>query len=865
MPKFFEDFLTGLMTRTYISHIILAIFCLIGFSSNLTAQTIYTYSGIVTDSTSAESVPYASVFVQGTTIGTTADIEGRFSLKSETPLSTITFAFIGYKDKTIRIRHEGLVGNIRLVPDNMLQEVVVKRQRNHYRRKNNPAVSLVKRVLEKKDSLDPRNADYFYNRCYTKQTLGMTNVDDMINRRRARGKDVSALESSADTSEATGSVYLPMFVEEQITDNIHTGKRKVQTEVVDSKSTTIIEVIPEDAFSTLMADAAHEINIYDNDFRLLFTDFTSPIAKYGVTYYHYYITDTIKNYNDEGRDYIKLNFAPVNKENFGFVGHMLVAKDSTYGVRHLDMKLTENSRINFVQAMRIWQDFEETEEGFWTLKNSTLAMEGNPLESAQRIKGLFAKIERFYSPTVFEKNEPVASEKKEEGSDDWDSLLPEGVPVEAMKSMDSLKARAAENPMMRFANFSVRTILDGHIPVGGIKKPWLHIGPIFNIISVNHLEGPRLLLGAETGTGLSSRWFVGGYGAYGFRDKKFKYMGEAEYSFVDKDKSRNEFPRRSIRASYTYDCDMPGNRFARSRQGSLFGSFRWENPNQYAYYRRSELTHTYELNNGLGYSLSVRHNTEQAADELEYRHNYTNAFVDEFMTTDFSLELTFSPVQYHQMGLARYTLTNQFPHIRLTYSGASEKMWSDYSYSRLELCYDQRFSLAPVGYMDVFVKGGKVFNKVPYPLLFMPPTNLSYFVGNESFYLMHNMEFINDQYCSLELKHCLDGWLLSRIPLINKLKLREFWSFRMLYGSLSDENNPRVNTEDETLFVLPANTRVMTGDKIPYMEASVGLYNIIKIFQVEVVRRITYLNNDDNISNPRTNKWGIRFGTKITF
>lgn len=849
------------MTKRVITQIILPLFCLIGYAFNLTAQNMYTYSGLVTDSTSAESVPYASVFVQGTTIGTTADIEGRFTLKSEVPLVSITVAFIGYKDKTIKVRHEGLVGNVRLVPDNMLQEVVVKRQRVHYRRKNNPAVDLIKRVIEKKDSIDPRNAEYFSNRCYTRNTLGMTNIDDMIERRRAKGKDVSALESSADTSEATGAVYIPLFIEEQISTNTHSEKKKVENEVLDSKSTTIIEVIPEDAFATLMADAAHEVNIYDNDFRLLFTDFTSPIANYGATYYHYYITDTIKNYNEEGRDYIKLNFAPAVKENFGFVGYMLVAKDSTYGVRHIDMKLTENSRINFVQAMRIWQDFEETENGYWTLKKSTLAMEGNPLESAQRIKGLYAKIERYYTPTEFKK--PVFVNTTTKG--DWVTLLPEDVPEDELKNVDSLKSRAETNKMMRFANFSARTILDGYIPVGGIKKPWLHIGPIFSIISTNHLEGPRVLLGAQTGTGLSPRWFVGGYAAYGFRDEKLKYMGEAEYSFIDKDKSRLEFPRRSIHASYTYDCDMPGNRFTRSRQGNLFGSFRWENPNQFAYFRRSEITHTYEFKNGISYSISARHNTEEAADELEYRHNKTNELVDNFKTTDFSAEISFTPVQYHQVGLTRYTLTDQYPKVRFTYSGASDKIWSDYTYTRLELTYDQRFSLAPAGYLDVYVKGGKICSKVPYPLLFMPPTNLSYFVGSESFYLMSNMEFINDQYCSIEIKHCVDGWLLSRIPLINKLKLREFWSFRMLYGGLTDKNNPRVNPDDETLFILPSNSRVMSDKNIPYMEASLGIYNILKIFQVEVVRRITYLDHDENYPNLHPNKWGVRFGTKFTF
>lgn len=829
-----------------------------------TSDIRYQYSGIVTDSTSGESIPFASVYVQGTTIGTLTDEEGRFLLRTEKQLSHLSCSFVGYREKTIKLRGEGIVGNIRLTPDNMLAEVVVKNKRVHYKRKNNPSVDFVKRVLEHKDSLDARSAQQFHSQCYKKQTLAVTNADDIIAKHESKGRNVELLKQCVDTSEVSQEVVLPLYTEEAVSsmDFVAKDKKVVSTPLVEDQK-VLFEIIPEDIFASLMADAGGEINIYDNSFRLLFTDFVSPIASYGTSFYHYYITDTLKNPFNDAVDYVKVNFAPTNKESLGFAGHMLVAKDSSYGIKELEMSLSHASRINFVSGMVITQSFDRTPEGYYTLRFSKLAMEGSPIDAIDRIKGLYARIERYYAPYYFGDLNDLHSADSLAGvayipldSLTIDDLLPDNAPDRNVKDISDLKEQLGNNKITKFVNFTIRTLADGHVPIGGVKKPKFHLGPIYSITTKNHLEGRRFLLGAQTGTGLNKRVFGAGYIAYGLKDEKIKGWGEVEISFVDKDRSRTEFPRRSIIVSYLQDCDMPSNRYATSRGETFLSGLQWQTVRDYSYYKRLTLSNIWEFDNGLSYTVSVMRNQDTPADELEYVKSATGADVAHISTSELSVTLAYQPNVFQQFGLNRFAMTNQIPHISLKQSMASDKVASDYSFNKTELGYDQRFSLSPVGCMDVYVKGGKVWSKSPYPLLFTPPTNLSFISGSETFAMMSSMEFLYDQYAMIDVEHYMEGWLWAKIPFIQKLKFREFWKFKIMASSLSDKNNPIMNPDDEMLFMLPKNSHVMTK---PYMEASFGIYNIFKLLQVEFVRRINYLDHS------YADKWGFRFGMRVGF
>lgn len=166
------------------------------------------------------------------------------------------------------------------------------------------------------------------------------------------------------------------------------------------------------------------------------------------------------------------------------------------------------------------------------------------------------------------------------------------------------------------------------------------------------------------------------------------------------------------------------------------------------------------------------------------------------------------------------------------------------------------------GKVDINLKGGIQWNKVPFPLLIMPDANLSYVTQKNTFNLINNMEFLNDRFASLMLTYDMNGKLFNRIPLLKKLKWREVIRFNMLYGKLSDKNNPFKNPGDSDLYLFPTRNGEYTSfvmDNMPYMEVCVGIHNIFKVLHIEYVRRLTYLNH------PGINKNGVRIMMMVTF
>ena len=194
---------------------------------------------------------------------------------------------------------------------------------------------------------------------------------------------------------------------------------------------------------------------------------------------------------------------------------------------------------------------------------------------------------------------------------------------------------------------------------------------------------------------------------------------------------------------------------------------------------------------------------------------------------------------------------------------------ADYAFNFTEAGVYKRFWLASWGKIDAYIKGGVQWNKVPFPLLIMPAANLSYIMEDYTFNLIDNMEFLNDRYASLMLSWDLNGKILNRIPLIRKLKWREYIGVNVLWGTLTSKNNPYLdqNQNDPRLLYFPGEfqadgsfkslSHVMDKDK-PYVEVMAGIHNIFKIFHIEYVRRINY-------KYPGTQKWGIRGMFRLTF
>ncbi len=125
---------------------------------------------------------------------------------------------------------------------------------------------------------------------------------------------------------------------------------------------------------------------------------------------------------------------------------------------------------------------------------------------------------------------------------------------------------------------------------------------------------------------------------------------------------------------------------------------------------------------------------------------------------------------------------------------------------------------------------------------------------------MNFLEFISDHFVSLQLEHAFNGFILNKIPLVKKLKLREFITLKLLYGGIRDENMP--NNNNNVLNFPNDNYGVASSYTLhqePYMEGSVGIGNIFKFFRVDIVRRFNYL------QLPNVSEWGIRARFKFDF
>ena len=184
--------------------------------------------------------------------------------------------------------------------------------------------------------------------------------------------------------------------------------------------------------------------------------------------------------------------------------------------------------------------------------------------------------------------------------------------------------------------------------------------------------------------------------------------------------------------------------------------------------------------------------------------------------------------------------------------GFNDFLGGEYRYNYTQFDWTRRTWLPMSwGRIDLKLRAAAQWNRVPYPLLVVPQANLSYILDYGSFSTMNNMEFLTDRYASLMLNWEMGGKILNRIPLLRRLKWREVFEFKTMWGKLTDKNNPALNPTNATLMNFPVGSYAPDPKK-PYMEWGVGVQNIFSLFQIEYVHRVNYLDL------PTAYKHGIR-------
>mgnify|MGYP001523989197 FL=1 len=846
-------------------------FCLVSLfiSFDASAQ----IKGVVTDSLTNEPLMYITVQYEGKGVGAITNAEGEYQVETRKGWDELMFSAIGYITKRVKLTPDTKVLNVQLAPaDVMLSEVVVKPKKEKYSRKNNPAVDFMRKVIANKKALKLEENDYYQYQKYEKMKMS---INDVTPEKMEKGiyKKFSFFKDQVEVSPKTNKMILPISIKETASRTIYRKSPKSEKTIIEGMNSTGIEEFfnTGDMLGTILNDVFSDINIYDDDIRLLQRRFVSPIGRGAITFYKYYLMDTLMV---DKQECVHLTFVPQNPQDFGFTGHLYVVKDSTYAVKRCTMNLPKRTGVNFVDNMDIVQEYEQLPDGNWVLTDDDMTVE---LVFVKGIQGLEVQRTTKYTDYKFDEIEPrlfrlkgnVIKEANMLAKSDEYWAKVRQVPLTKKESnMDIFMNRIEQIPGFKYVIFGAKALIENFVETGSKEHPSKgDIGPINTMITSNYVNGTRFRLSAMTTGNLHPHWSFSGYGAYGTKDKKWFYSGQAAYSFNKREYVLWEFPKHYLAFKYTYDVMSPMDKYLMTDKDNMFVGWKWTTVDQMSYIRDATLTYELETNSGFSVMAMARHRNDQPAGVLQYWKNNgkvagqwdaTNTLVHDMTTTELGVTLRYAPGEtFVNTKQRRVPVSLDAPVFTLSHTaGFKGVLGGEYNFNLTELSLRKRIWFGSWGKLDVTARAGAQWNTVPFPLLNLPMANLSYITqNNESFNLIDNMEFLNDRYASLALSYDMNGKLFNRIPLIKRLKWRERFRIRGLWGTLTDKNNP-YKSNNPDLFLFPMRNGLPTSyvmGKTPYVEASVGIYNIFKLIHIEYVRRLTYTNM------PGVQKDGIRF------
>ena len=835
------------------------------FAQNQTVR----ISGNVKD-TKGDVLPYATIRLKETSTGCITDYNGNFSFNGKVEGQTLIVSSMGYQDYEVALSSK-TVFPLKIVLKEIsyeLDEVIVKPEKEKYQKKGNPAVELATEIIDRKDDDNPFNNEYVSRDRYETFVVALDNFSEE-KQRQAMFRKFPFLQEYVDTSKVSGKPILNVSTRELAATDYYQKRPSREKQVVHGRDWVGIEdFLPDEEVRAAVEVTLRDVDLFNEKVIILRNEFVSPFADYATTYYKYYLQDTIIV---EGEKCVDLAFVPRNLQSFGFTGHLYITVDSTHFVKWIQMNVPYDINLNFVEYMNVEQKFARDSEHPRLLTYECITAE---FKLYDFIDGIYGRREVFYSDYKFDDEvdkEPFThqeqiietAEAANRDQEFWAQYRNDERGTDGGKTKDvkDMIARLRQVPIYYWTEQFINLLFSGFIPVREENTPF-YIGPVNTMLSYNGMEILRIKLGGMTTAYLNPHLFGTGYLIYGVDDKRFKYYGRLEYSFKPKKEQWNEFPIHSLRLQYENDIYQYGQQYIYTNKDNALLSLKRLPDNMIGYIRNAELTYTLERHSGFTFTGTIRNRVNEATKFIPMEKTDGSGAVKEIMQTELELGLRYAPHEkFVQHKWNRKSKTPEQPVFTLNHTiSKAGLLGSDYSIQHTEFSYRQRLMAAPIGYFDVMLKAGKVWGQAPYPLLIIPNANLSYTYRKETFETMTPMEFILDEHLTWDVVYYMNGLIFNRTPLIKNLKLREVLYCRGTWGSLSDQNNPAIDTSGK-IFSYPTDRSKATGTlmKEPFVELGAGVENIFKIASLSFFKRMTYKNSPD------VDQWGLRIAVHLQY
>jgi hypothetical protein len=829
----------------------------------LTAQTV-TLHGTVTDKQTEEAIPFANVFIKGTGIGMATDFEGKYTIQITLPADSLGASSIGYENgfKKISGAAEQVINFQLDRSDYNLQEVVILPGEN-------PAIRIVKNTIDKKKSHDKRTLDSYGYEAYNKIEVDMDDLTDKFKDRKVFKPFKFVFNNIDSTSEE--KPFLPFFISETVSDFFHQKTPVDNRETIKASKVSGINNI---SISQFLGNMYVEIDVYEDWIYLLQRQFISPVSQAGLSTYRYYLVDSqmIDNYWC-----YKIQFMPKRKGELTFDGDMWIA-DSVFAIKQISMKMSGDADVNFVKRMSLYNEFTPVKDSVWMLKKEKLIINFiKPKEGPGLIGRKTASYRDF---TVNESEATLDSLFKKRKLDVsildsatlrsdayWQSVRHDTLSTNEKRvyqMIDTLK----NLPIVKSYIDIIQTVYTGYKDVGPFS-----IGNIFSFVSNNNVEGWRFKYGMSTSNKFSKYVMLGGYAAYGLKDKRVKYG--AEFLWL-----MHKSPRESIAISYRNDLSSTSNYNVFYGNAGLLANFGVRRVEEGKYIPQKlvgvkELKADFYKEFNVGYSFKIGFVNRQlqplGAFSFKYHNSYDdgrpNTDVNSVTATEFTITNRFAWQEKFVSGeFNRLSLGSDYPILFLQWGiGIKGLMKGDYEYYRVVFGISDNQPLGPLGKLYWNVETGRTWGRLPFLMLNMPDVSESYIYNWSGFNTLRDYDFVADRYVKVLIDHHLGGILFNRIPGIRKLKIREVWSARMWWGSLTKDNYSanRDNMADN-----PGNTglvQLKTPSKVPLVEISAGIENILRVIRIDAVWRVTHVDKRGSPFSFRYGNFGVRIGLQLQF
>lgn len=835
---------------------LLLLFALL-FACPLSAQV----KGRVVDASAHSGIPFAVVICETNNQTAICDSAGFFNIRTSKG-NKITASCIGYEKQTVLVEHEGQNITFALTASTQsINSVIVRGKRKKYTRKNNPAVELMRRVIAAKKQTNLNNHDYYQYEKYQKMTFAISDIDTTKQNRPKWYSD------HLEHSYYNGKTIQSISVDETITRHLYRKTPNKERNIIIAQQTDGVNKMIQtgEILNTMLKEVFQDVNIYDDYIRLVQYPFPSPIGSTAISFYHFQIEDTI---SVSGDSCYHLYFYPTNTQDFGFSGDLYVLKDSTLHVKACTLNIPKKSDVNFVKSMRIEQEFSQLDNGEWVLTRddmwselslakifSSFLVTRNTRLSDYQFSVIAPKLLRGKAPT---KEDP---DSRIRNKDFWNEQRPIAL-THGESTMDDFLHGMEHSKRFAWIQALSQVFLENFMATSKYGQPSkFDLGPLNTIVSHNYVDGYRLRMSGRTMAALNPHLFWKGFGAYGMDSHRWYYGTEITYALNKKQLSPFEFPMRNIVFESNKDVMAASDKYLYNNKNNVFSSFRTQTVKDMYFYNRQKLSFIYETDWGLNFNTGIKAESNETTGTLHFLPLDGSPEIKKIRTTELSASIGYCPDQtYINTKQRRLPVNLDAPDLQLSHTMAvNDFLGGQYKMNMTQLKLYKRQWLGSWGYINMNVNAGAEWNKVPFPLLIMPPVTLTYFMekDNETFCLMRNMEFLNDRFIFWNFSWDMNGKILNRIPLIRKLKWREYLSIKGMWGHLTHKNNPTSHPSDPTLFQFPECSHIMTNK--PYWEMTVGVHNIFKFLAVNYVRRLTYQDNQN------VDKWGLRFAFIMSF